>query len=110
MIARELPLHLARSWGISLWCVGSSYSLLVSSFGFGLLFFRAEMRCMIEMPLVIFLQRLVFLGGNIREGLPELLHRSEEHTSELQSRRDLVCRLLLEKKKNTKTSHASYMP
>src|SRR5690349_3341274 len=27
------------------------------------------------------------------------VHRSEEHTSELQSRRDLVCRLLLEKKK-----------
>src|SRR5690349_20243082 len=30
--------------------------------------------------------------------LPRLV-RSEEHTSELQSRRDLVCRLLLEKKK-----------
>src|SRR6266496_4776310 len=30
-----------------------------------------------------------------RQGDP----RSEEHTSELQSRRDLVCRLLLEKKK-----------
>src|SRR5438874_5058480 len=29
--------------------------------------------------------------------------RSEEHTSELQSRRDLVCRLLLEKKKNNQT-------
>src|SRR5206468_6733355 len=28
-------------------------------------------------------------------------HRSEEHTSELQSRSDLVCRLLLEKKKTT---------
>src|SRR5690349_24221435 len=27
--------------------------------------------------------------------------RSEEHTSELQSRRDLVCRLLLEKKKES---------
>src|SRR5690349_23651272 len=27
------------------------------------------------------------------------IYRSEEHTSELQSRRDLVCRLLLEKKK-----------
>src|SRR5215204_7720475 len=27
--------------------------------------------------------------------------RSEEHTSELQSHSDLVCRLLLEKKKNT---------
>src|SRR5207247_7759289 len=30
---------------------------------------------------------------------PLLLMRSEEHTSELQSRVDLVCRLLLEKKK-----------
>src|SRR5690349_24181268 len=34
--------------------------------------------------------------------------RSEEHTSELQSRRDLVCRLLLEKKKkNTQHQHLS---
>src|SRR5690606_39302614 len=31
--------------------------------------------------------------------------RSEEHTSELQSRENLVCRLLLEKKKKTKTTH-----
>src|SRR5437588_6354691 len=32
----------------------------------------------------------------------DLAHaRSEEHTSELQSHSDLVCRLLLEKKKNT---------
>src|SRR5688572_32212431 len=30
--------------------------------------------------------------------------RSEEHTSELQSQSNLVCRLLLEKKKNKKTS------
>src|SRR3989440_4021251 len=30
-------------------------------------------------------------------------HRSEEHTSELQSRSDLVCRLLLEKKKKNNT-------
>src|SRR2546421_9678748 len=29
--------------------------------------------------------------------------RSEEHTSELQSRSDLVCRLLLEKKKTART-------
>src|SRR2546428_10810379 len=29
--------------------------------------------------------------------------RSEEHTSELQSRSDLVCRLLLEKKKRTRS-------
>src|SRR5204863_8672663 len=31
--------------------------------------------------------------------------RSEEHTSELQSRRDLVCRLLLEKKKKKKNKN-----
>src|SRR5438874_4946008 len=34
--------------------------------------------------------------------------RSEEHTSELQSRRDLVCRLLLEKKKKKKKSLTYY--
>src|SRR5206468_8244917 len=32
------------------------------------------------------------------------MSRSEEHTSELQSRSDLVCRLLLEKKKNIKSA------
>src|SRR5206468_12436427 len=35
-----------------------------------------------------------------RLGRVVVLDRSEEHTSELQSRSDLVCRLLLEKKKN----------
>src|SRR5690606_39662611 len=33
------------------------------------------------------------------EEMPERYRRSEEHTSELQSRENLVCRLLLEKKK-----------
>src|SRR3712207_6959668 len=36
-----------------------------------------------------------------RPGRPALLARSEEHTSELQSRQYLVCRLLLEKKKQS---------
>src|SRR5699024_11664538 len=38
--------------------------------------------------------------------------RSEEHTSELQSRFDLVCRLLLEKKKQTKndTGESAHWP
>src|SRR5438045_8217396 len=36
-----------------------------------------------------------------------MVRRSEEHTSELQSLRHLVCRLLLEKKK-TKTNRRSY--
>src|SRR2546422_7634149 len=36
----------------------------------------------------------------------ERLWRSEEHTSELQSRLHLVCRLLLEKKNNYNSSHS----
>src|SRR2546422_7034291 len=39
----------------------------------------------------------------IVEGVPR--ERSEEHTSELQSRLHLVCRLLLEKKKKRTTMH-----
>src|SRR6266576_6420059 len=59
----------------------------------------------------------------LREAIPwprrrEPDERSEEHTSELQSRRDLVCRLLLEKKKKKsnspflnkkKKTHLSYL-
>ena len=37
-----------------------------------------------------------------KEEAREVLTRSEEHTSELQSLTNLVCRLLLEKKKNKK--------
>src|SRR3712207_8436821 len=40
----------------------------------------------------------------LRSGEPVTLKRSEEHTSELQSRQYLVCRLLLEKK-TPRTSH-----
>src|SRR5205823_12149519 len=36
------------------------------------------------------------------QNIPEIEERSEEHTSELQSLAYLVCRLLLEKKKNLK--------
>src|SRR5258707_3787588 len=36
-------------------------------------------------------------------------NRSEEHTSELQSRQYLVCRLLLEKKKKNEDPHATEM-
>src|SRR5690349_24137456 len=53
-------------------------------------------------------------GG--RRGLPpqsplsprHVTARSEEHTSELQSRRDRVCRLLLENKKNNKMYYHMY--
>src|SRR3712207_6913179 len=47
------------------------------------------------------------LGQRPRE--LRLPHRSEEHTSELQSRQYLVCRLLLEKK-TTSMSTYSHMP
>src|SRR3712207_7342718 len=40
-----------------------------------------------------------------RSWTTEAGRRSEEHTSELQSRQYLVCRLLLEKKKNKKYRH-----
>src|SRR3982751_7096990 len=42
-----------------------------------------------------------------RAGPPAIGVRSEEHTSELQSRSDLVCRLLLEKKTETERSTGS---
>src|SRR3712207_9000510 len=54
-----------------------------------------------------------FVRGIRDQFIPRLLdpsdtfsRRSEEHTSELQSRQYLVCRLLLEKKKTTKTTRA----
>src|SRR2546429_3205369 len=47
----------------------------------------------------------IVVGNGLAQSLrrirvAEALERSEEHTSELQSRLHLVCRLLLEKKKN----------
>src|SRR3712207_7052237 len=44
------------------------------------------------------------LTSSARTCAPGTRLRSEEHTSELQSRQYLVCRLLLEKKKETKRS------
>src|SRR3712207_7371107 len=46
-------------------------------------------------------------GGSV-ENLGSIDTRSEEHTSELQSRQYLVCRLLLEKKKNNHNFIYSY--
>src|SRR3989449_7216133 len=42
--------------------------------------------------------------------IPSYLYRSEEHTSELQSRLHLVCRLLLEKKKKNHNDHHPLSP
>src|SRR3712207_8528431 len=43
-------------------------------------------------------EELAFLRVRVREVVDVVVERSEEHTSELQSRQYLVCRLLLEKK------------
>src|SRR2546427_4483453 len=67
---------------------------------------------------IVLLNIIVALGANVfaaydplatdygamlaRPSMAHWLGRSEEHTSELQSQSNLVCRLLLEKKKNTK--------
>src|SRR5688572_31486824 len=46
--------------------------------------------------------------GHVDLSTPETKEdRSEEHTSELQSQSNLVCRLLLEKKKKTKNTHCT---
>src|SRR3712207_7672990 len=48
---------------------------------------------------------LLAVGDDVEALEPlERVRRSEEHTSELQSRQYLVCRLLLEKKKNNYTN------
>src|SRR5437773_6600741 len=53
--------------------------------------------------------RLDALAGVVRrDERAEERHRSEEHTSELQSHHDLVCRLLLEKKKKNNTENKDY--
>src|SRR2546427_2258758 len=46
--------------------------------------------------------------GNRLAHVPRRGRRSEEHTSELQSQSNLVCRLLLEKKKRTQKTNLHY--
>src|SRR2546429_4138424 len=55
-------------------------------------------------------RRAIRLPGRARPArrLPRPLRRSEEHTSELQSRLHLVCRLLLEKKKKKQNKNKLY--
>src|SRR5688572_32299213 len=57
---------------------------------------------------IVFEDYVLVIDGNFPSGAQEIIpkikaltDRSEEHTSELQSQSNLVCRLLLEKKKHT---------
>src|SRR5690349_23632072 len=91
-----------------------------SSFTFFFLMIRRPPRSTLFPYTTLFRSRAVYSPSDFRrragiphDTRPELVlggrrglgHRSEEHTSELQSRRDLVCRLLLEKKKKKKKKH-----
>src|SRR3712207_8591648 len=70
---------------------------------------RAEQAQVVEVPdgglagaphrVFLLVRRLQQVHVHWHLGRPGFLVRSEEHTSELQSRQYLVCRLLLEKKK-----------
>src|SRR2546427_9879943 len=57
-----------------------------------------------ESPFSAVYQRLFQRLGLDIQKLREVSPRSEEHTSELQSQSNLVCRLLLEKKKNNQNT------
>src|SRR2546422_8221817 len=58
-------------------------------------------------PLRLLMEKRLLVAIALSFGLL-LLWRSEEHTSELQSRLHLVCRLLLEKKKKNILTDVSY--
>src|SRR2546428_9774043 len=63
----------------------------------------AGYRAMFAVMAAASLAGLLLMTRDARRGTARRASRSEEHTSELQSRSDLVCRLLLEKKKKHNT-------
>src|SRR5438874_2179426 len=83
-------------------------SLVIALFGFSVLptSWAGFALVLLGLALLVIDAHVVTHGALTVSGLVALavgmLTRSEEHTSELQSRRDLVCRLLLEKKKKNK--------
>src|SRR5260370_31240414 len=77
--------------------------------------FAFDIYALLVLPLIV--RPALLELGKFRPGTPDFNHwvgicpararRSEEHTSELQSHLNLVCRLLLEKKKEILTSPAN---
>src|SRR5260370_18085952 len=53
---------------------------------------------------------IILSDGTTSWQTPRKANRSEEHTSELQSHLNIVCRLLLEKKKNKMSPYPSSTP
>src|SRR5436309_8403167 len=67
--------------------------------------FRSDERAAVERDHALRVQ-----PSDRRQVLPRAPVRSEEHTSELQSRENLVCRLLLEKKQTSRSLHDPRSP
>src|SRR5690606_31622744 len=65
-------------------------------------FSRATRLYSVVIPVLLLTVLMDGIGSRIAPAVYDGWWRSEEHTSELQSRENLVCRLLLEKKKETK--------
>src|SRR5690349_22426351 len=97
-LALPVLLALVASFGIGIvMIIGALKMMRLESYGWAM---TASILALLPcspvgiLGLVVGIWSLVVLSRrNVKEA------RSEEHTSELQSRRDLVCRLLLEKKK-----------
>src|SRR5258707_4528917 len=69
-------------------------------YGAGRIFYyNSLMRRKLRIPQIAAVMGPCIAGGAYLPALSDVIIRSEEHTSELQSRQYLVCRLLLEKKK-----------
>src|SRR5437667_3628403 len=97
----ESRIHTARSFRV--WEGGGEYNVargLKRCFGLD----TALVSAFADNAVGRLVQDLIYQGGvdqsHARWVAYDSIVRSEEHTSELQSHHDLVCRLLLEKKKN----------
>src|SRR5690606_41887402 len=60
---------------------------------------KAIIYALLSAGAIIFVGPFAWMFSASLQDVSEMFRRSEEHTSELQSRENLVCRLLLEKKK-----------
>src|SRR5690606_41750707 len=93
-----LSLHDALPiWRARPWMYASAAAMVVG--GLCALVVRSDVAAAVAVLAAAVASVLLMVGGTMA-GHRELA-RSEEHTSELQSREKLVCRLLLEKKKLT---------
>src|SRR5690625_5663844 len=98
VVLNSLFLHLTRNWSIDVneIFVNTIFAGLLGGIGIGLII-RVGGTSAGTTILASITKK--YLGWNISYGLLFFDLRSEEHTSELQSRGHLVCRLLLEKEK-----------